>query len=89
MEKYTFKDLKEAVNKLNDEQLLEEVTVQREDEAICINELAVTEDDIYRNVNDEEDCGSLEELELDVNDAAFKNYKLYVKKGTPFLSEDF
>lgn len=87
---FTFKDLKEAVNKLSNEQLEKEVFVQREDEVIKILRLDVLDDDIYYNMENPDDRGTLKDLK-NIHDDDFieKDYARGQEKDTPFLIEDF
>lgn len=90
MEKFTFNDLKIAISKLSEEQLSKQVFVQREEETVTVNELAVLEEDIYQHIEVDEECGPLEDLKTGAgDDFKIENYKLVTPKGTPFLAEEF
>lgn len=84
----TWADLKEAANKMNEEQLNTPVYIAQDDEYwIKINEVVLVEEDIYVNKDDNDDAGSLKELkELHDDEFVLENYRLMAKKDTPFLS---
>lgn len=87
-ETITWADLKEAANKMNEEQLKNPVFLAQDDDYwIKINEVALVEEDVYVNNDDNDDAGTLHELkELNGDEFKLEDYKLIAKKGTPFLS---
>jgi|JI10StandDraft_1071094.scaffolds.fasta_scaffold202440_5 hypothetical protein len=87
-ETITWADLKEAANKMSEEQLNTPVYLAQDDEYwIKINEVVLVEEDIYVNNDDNDDAGTLKELqELHEDEFVLENYKLMAEKGTPFLS---
>lgn len=89
-QKFTFRDLKNEVNKLSDEQLDYPVYVSRESESLKIQALWIVEHDLFHRINDPEDCGTIDELkDLHGDDFEEDQYVPGSKKGTPFLAEDF
>lgn len=84
----TWADLKEAANKMSEEQLNTPVFIAQDDEYwVKINEIVLVEEDIYVNKDDDEDAGTLSELkELHDDEFVLENYRLMSKKGTPFLA---
>jgi hypothetical protein len=84
----TWSDLKEAANKMNEEQLNTPVFLAQDDEYwIKINDVVLVEEDIYVNTDDNDDAGTLDELqELHEDEFVLGNYRLMAKKGTPFLA---
>ena len=88
IESITWADLKEAANKMSEEQLKTPVYLAQDDEYwVKINEVVLVEEDIYVNKDDNEDVGTLSELqELHDDEFVLGNYRLMTKKDTPFLS---
>lgn len=88
--KFTFRDLKEEINKLTDEQLDKPVIVQREDGALRVSCLDLLDEDIYYHKEKPDDCASLEDLKaLHGEEFNPEDYAPGPVKGTPFLHEDF
>lgn len=86
---FTFRELKEAVNKLTDEQLEQSVVVYREESGVRVAGLDEEQTDRYVYINDPEDTGTLEELkERHGDEFVLEDYYL-IPKGRPFLWEEF
>ena len=87
----TWKELKEFVNSIPEEQLDKTASIMVGDESPArdLNEPFFTVNDIYVNKQDYDDCGTLEELkELHGEEFVQDNYLLNTKKGTAFLWMD-
>lgn len=83
----TWNELKEFIETLTDEQKARKVNVLIGDDSMGKDiDIFLTEEDIYQNVEDDEDCGPLKEL-MDVHGEDFNesDYPLITKKGTPFI----
>lgn len=84
----TWEELKEFVNSIPEDQLNDGAYIQIADDynARPLNEPFFTVNDIYVNKEDNEDCGTLEELK-DLHGSEFnqEDYLLTTKKGSPFL----
>lgn len=88
MEKLTWKDLKDFVNEVSPEFENDEVVVLLDDDgdSINISNAAILDEDIYGNVNDIEDAGSLEDLkEIHGDSLNMDDYTIIAPKGTPLL----
>lgn len=83
-----WKAVKDFVNSLDEEQLTKNAFILISDNSsgTAIKGHFIIEDDIYVNDEDNEDCGTLEELKL-LHGDDFENYQynLATRKGTPFL----
>ena len=87
---FTFKDLKEELDKLTPEQLGVQVYLSREDETLKVAGLSVVEADLYRHKDNPEDIGTLGQLvEIHGEHYVAEDYIPSTTKGTPFLNEDF
>lgn len=88
--KFTYRDLKEEINKLSEDQLDKQVYVCREDSSVKVGYLEITKEDIYRHIDDDEERGTLEELKGMAGDEfELENYELATPKDFPILFEDF
>lgn len=90
--KFTWNDLQERINKMTEEQRNRQVWVQIEDEGYArkIEDVQFTEVDIFENIKDSDERGSLDDLkDLHGDDFEIDNYKLRTPKGTPFLWDGF
>jgi len=84
----TYKQLLSALQKLTPAQLRQEPVILIDDEMYGndVNCLSEIEDDIYRHKEDDEDCGTLEELEEKHGDEFNKkDYKISTRAGRIFL----
>lgn len=87
----TWQELKDFVNGIEDQYLNENVLVNYSDEGYCkrLNEPFRLEYDVYYNIEDPEDCGTIEEIKMNLEsqDEVFveENYKLATAKNHPFL----
>lgn len=93
MKHATWKQLREFIDTLSAEEIEEPVFAFIEDSptAMPVTTPFQMENDIYVNVEDEEDAGPLEELKLaHCDEFDLSNYRLATPKGKPFLylSED-
>ncbi len=88
MADFTFKDLKEAISKMTDEQLLKPAYLAKDDERWeKVTELCFIDEDIYVDKINDEDCGTLEDLQYaHGSDFVLEEYRLMTKKGTPYLA---
>ncbi|WP_213279346.1 hypothetical protein [Chryseobacterium indologenes] len=87
----TWKELKEFVNSIPEEQLSNNASILVSDESPArdLNEPFFSVQDIYVNKEDYEDCGTLEELkELHGEEFVQDDYLLNTKQGTAFLWMD-
>lgn len=87
----TWQELKEFVNSVPEEYMQKNIPILIEDESYArnLNESFFIQNDIYSNIEDSEDCGTLEELKNIWKDEFNEsNYQLITKKGTPFLWSD-
>ena len=86
--KYTWNDLVNDVNKMEDWQKNTQVYLQNDDESYFreITEISMVDEDVYINIDNIEDGASLKELEEILGDE-FKreDYRLCTPIGTPFL----
>jgi hypothetical protein len=92
MEKFTWADLADAINKMPEEFRTNQVVMSFEDreETIRVYSIQTTPEDLYVNEEDYEDCGSLEDLkELHGDEFDEKKYRFVSPKGTPFLWDGF
>lgn len=92
MRKFTWKQLQEKLSLLSEDQLDKQVCVSFLDDATFTNipDLQFVQEDIYCDVNNEENAGTLEDLKTtDRDDFNLENYKLMTAKGTPFLWDGF
>ena len=88
LETIKWKDIKKFANSLTDEQLEKDAFVLLSDysDGYGIKDAAIMENDIYVNVDNHEDCGTLEELkEAHGEDFEPSVYMLSTHTGTPFL----
>ena len=83
-----WKELKEFVNSLNNEQLEAKVILWREDEAITEIETNILEEDQYI-IPGEEGCYSLADGGYTEADIEEKGLVMVYEKGHPILMEDF
>ncbi|AZB01271.1 hypothetical protein EG359_17355 [Chryseobacterium joostei] len=84
----TWKELKEFVNSIPEDQLEKKASVMDGDESPArdLYEPFFTVNDFYINKQDYEDCGTLDELkDLHGEDFVQDDYLLNTKKGTAFL----
>ena len=86
---FTFRDLKEALNKLAEEQLSNKAVLYREEEGVRIGGLDFQPEDHYVYKHDAEDCGTLELLKEEHGDDFNVDDYYFFPKGTPFLFENF
>ncbi len=89
MKTTTLKELKEFLITLNDEQLSQPIYILKDDDPIhAIEEAGIQKEDIYCNIADNEDCGSMKDLkEIHGDDFNESEYKLsWLKKGTIFFA---
>ncbi|WP_185273873.1 hypothetical protein [Chryseobacterium indologenes] len=87
----TWRELKEFVNSIPEEQLEKTASLMVGDEFIArdLNEPYFSVQDIYVNKHDYEDCGSLDELkDLHGDEFVQDDYVLNTKQGTAFLWMD-
>lgn len=87
----TWKELKEFVNSIPEDQLNDGAYIQIADDYNVrpLNEPFFTVNDIYCNKEDNEDCGTLEDLQdLHRDEFNIESYELVTKEGTPFLWAD-
>lgn len=87
-EQITWKQLKDFIQTLSEEELKTPAWILIDDnsQATKLLEPLRIEQDIYCNIDEHEDCGTLAELkELAGDDFNIANYKLSTPKGTPFL----
>ncbi|MBP1165074.1 hypothetical protein JOE44_001958 [Chryseobacterium sp. PvR013] len=87
----TWKELKEFVNSIPEEQLKNNVSIIVGDESPArdLNEPFFSVGDIYVNKEDYEDCGTLDELkDLYGEEFVQDDYLLTTKQGTAFLWMD-
>ena len=88
LETIKWKDIKKFANSLTDEQLEKDAFVLLSDysDGYGIKDAAIMENDIYVNVDNHEDCGTLEELkEAHGEDFEPFEFTLSTSAGTPFL----
>jgi hypothetical protein len=84
----TWKELKEFANSLDEKQLDKNVVLWREDEAVNdINAENLKED--YYIGDDDEECYSLADAGLTIEDAEEKGLRKVYDKGSPILWEKF
>lgn len=95
MKRFTYKDLRDKLNKLTDEQLDRQVFVAQIDEpGIRIMDCSEIGEDIYVNKDDSEDGGSMESLrmahEIDNDGEPFdeSKYELSTTKDCVFLYDE-
>jgi len=83
----TFKELKEFLNSLNDVQLEHTAQVEIcEQKSIVIKSANQGKEDIYTNIGELEDCGTLDELkEFRSDEFNEDDYELSIQAGTPYL----
>ncbi len=89
MEKFTWKQLAEAINNLPQEEQERQCKVIIDDasQSTKITMFETLPHDIYINKNDEDDCGDLKTLkEAHGEDFNQEDYELATRKGTAFLS---
>jgi hypothetical protein len=82
------RDLKEFLNELNEDQLVQPITIEfDESPSIYARKVVVTARDFYINKSDSEDYGTLSELqEIWGRDFDIENYKLFTPAGTIYLT---
>lgn len=88
IETIKWKDIKKFANSLTDEQLEKNafVLVSDDSKGRGVKDAALTENDIYVNNEDYEDCGTLGDLkEIHGEDFKISEYTLSTHAGTPFL----
>lgn len=93
MEKFTYRDLLDSLNKLNDKQLDRQVyLIQIDEPAIKIMDCSEIGADIYVNKDDDEEGGSMESLRMshDESDGPFdeSKYELCTTKDCVFLYDE-
>jgi hypothetical protein len=88
LKEITWRELRQFANSIPEEHLDKKVPVMVSDEdyAKSMNEPFYSQHDIYRNKNDEDDGGSIEDLQM-AHGKDFKesDYELTTPKGTLFL----
>jgi len=92
MKNFTWDDLAEAISKLSPKQRKNKVFMSIDDESIFrhVEGVETVLQDVYVNKDNDEDCGSLEDLKDAWGDDFNKSdYRLSTKKGTPFLWDGF
>lgn len=91
MDKFTFRDLKEAIAKLTEEQLDHTVVLYREEDGLHVEGLDMEPEDRYVNKDEPEDQGTMEQLqEWHEGEEGFTmDDYLLIPKGRPFLWEKF
>ncbi|MFT4168515.1 MAG: hypothetical protein QM653_05285 [Dysgonomonas sp.] len=91
MKKFTWNDLQDQINKMNEEQRERQVCVSISDEGFySIEDIQFIEDDIYVNIEDNDEIGTLSDLRDSAgDDFDIENYRLTTPKGTPFLWDGF
>ena len=88
MEKFTWDDLAEAINKLPKEQRANQVFMSIDDESKFRHVAGIESipEDVYVYYDDPEDCGNLDDLkEAHGEDFIESDYILSTPKGTTFL----
>ncbi|WPO89897.1 hypothetical protein [Chryseobacterium sp. HR92] len=87
----TWKELKEFVNSIPEEFINNKAHIMLEDESTAreLNEPFFQEEDIYFNIDDSDDSGTLKDL-TEVHNSEedpfiLDDYRLTTPKGTPFL----
>jgi hypothetical protein len=83
-QKLTLGDLKSFLNSLHDDKLTQDINIAFEDEPIRqIENYEVFEEDVYYNIDNHEDIGTISELkDIHGEDFDLKNYKVGTPKGT-------
>lgn len=92
MGKFTWNDLLNQINKMDEEQRERQVCVSIDDESYFKNvaDVQFIEEDVYVNIEDNDEIGTLEDLKsVTGEDFNIDNYKLRTPKGTPFLWDGF
>lgn len=85
----TWKELKDFIAELNDEQLQQEVLLLQDDESATYVFPSVFEEPVYNNINEGEDCGTLEELkEIHGESFDLEQYEISIPAGSVFLFVD-
>lgn len=85
----TYRQLKEALKRLSGTELDQPIMVIMEDNPVpvMVVELSVSEEDILVHRTDDEDGGTLEELEQNHGDElVLSEYKISIPKGTVMLA---
>ncbi len=86
IELLTYRDLKNALKRLNDKELSQTIKFCPEDEPFkIITAIEVTEEDVYVNSSDSEDVGTLAELKDTHDEFLVDNYQLLVSKGNVLM----
>lgn len=90
MKKFTWNDLQDQINKMNEEQRERQVCVSIDDGFYSIEDIQFIEDNIYVNIEDNDEIGTLSDLRGSTgDDFDIENYRLITPKGTPFLWDGF
>lgn len=87
----TYRELKEFLNSLSEEQLDQKVAIDRlDEEGMALTEFGITKEDTYIYDGDYEDFGTLEVLR-DRPEDEFEEDKcdLIIPKGTVYLSAEY
>lgn len=88
MTKFTWNDLQERMNNMSEEQRQTQVFFLTGDDSSfkIIDDIEFIECDVYVNIYDQDDAGTLADLMLaNGEDFNIEDYKLSTPKGTPFL----
>lgn len=91
MKKFTWNDLQDQINTMTEEQRKRQVCVSISDDGFySIEDIQFIEDDIYVNIEDNDEIGTLSDLRDSTgDDFDIENYRLITPKGTPFLWDGF
>lgn len=88
MGKFTWNDLLERINNMSEEQRQKQVLffTGDDDSFKVIDDVEYVENDVYVNIYDQDEAGTLADLMLaNGEDFNIEDYKLSTPKGTPFL----
>ena len=91
MKNFTWNDLLDQINKMDAEQRERTVIVSISDDSFYpIQDVQFIEEDIYVNIEDIEEIGTLEDHKRSRGDEFdIEDYKLVTSKGTAFLWDGF
>ena len=83
-----YEDLKDFLETLSEDQLKQKMMISIEEEPVKLIYPSILTDDIYYDIDDHENCGTIEELkECNGSDLDINNYKISFLKGTVLFFE--
>lgn len=87
---WTLGDLKNFLSELSDEQLKQPIRLGKDDEPVFCIFPFIMQEDLYYNVNEHEDCGTIAELiEIWGDEFDIEDYQISFPKGTVLFDEEY